>query len=223
MKVLYLLLAVLLTGCSYFRPPLPPNLPPDNRQEVTWVVERLMAKWRYMNHKRLRLEHAYVYYNTENFTGLRLEISSQEILEIRDARDLLVDLTDDLLRSINNDPIIADELALGQLSADDLNIEINFESFFGIYVDPFYVGCIKLHHGMAHYYAFDLKGAKGWYVWHSRVEPFEKTREISLIERAAAEDYKREVEATYGIERDKGPFLPVDSDVLINPSPFRKF
>jgi hypothetical protein len=215
----FLFLAFIVVGCSYFNPP-PPKLPPDNREEVTWVVEKIMAKWRYMPHKRLRLEHAYVYYN-EKFTGLRLEISSQEILEVREARDLLVDFTEDILRELNTDSAISSQLAMGVIEAANLNIEINFESYFQ-QVDPYYVGTIKLKKGMVYYYAFDVK-SKGWYAWHSRVEPYDKTREISLIERAVAEDYQKEHSYGNFLDTAEGPFLPMDSEEFNKPSPERKF
>lgn len=157
--------------------------------EMTWIVESVMAKWRHEEGRRLKLEHSSLYYNT-TISSLRLEISSQEILEIDAARDLLVDFVEDMLREINSNPIVSNELISYPFTPNQLHVEINFESFHGIYVDPFYVGCICLHNGMARYNAFDMKD-EDWYTWHSRVEPYTKSREISTLSRAAN---KRELE-----------------------------
>lgn len=151
-------------------------------EEMTWIVQKVAADWKHNQGQRLRLEHSQVHY-TNKFTTLSLEFSSQEILEVEQARNLLVDLTEQLLREINTNPIVGGELA-STFTADNLSIEINFESYLGEYVDPFYVGCAKLHHGFAYYYAFDLKD-ENRYSWHSRVEPYFKTREVSMLSRAA--------------------------------------
>lgn len=221
MRIVLLLLTCVLSSCSPFRELPSPAKVPQDREEVTWVIERIMADWRYKRHQRLRLEHAYMYYG-ENFTNLRLEISSQEILEVREARNLLVDLTEDILRGVNTDPIISSQLAVGSMQPDQLHIEISFESFFGRFVDPYFVGCIKLKNGMAYYYAFDLK-TDGWNAWHSRVEPYAKTREISMFERAADSEAKMMYTEEFRQDSSEGNFTPLDADELENPSPFRKF
>lgn len=219
---LILIIFLFLTGCAK---PAPPPEVTVNEEEVTWVVEKVMAKWKHKRHQRLRLEHAYVYFG-DTINGLRLEISSQEILELEEARNLLVDFVEDLLRDINTNPIITSELAIGSLSADNLNIAINFESFFGRYVDPYYVGNIKLKKGMAYYYAFDLK-AEGWYAWKSRVEPYTKTREISMLERAAENEAVEEINAEYPYSADtlsrEGEYVPINQIDFVDPSPLRKF
>ncbi len=223
MPVMILLLALFFSGCV--ARPLPPPVKTVNEEEVTWAVERIMAKWKHKRGQRLRLEHAFVYFG-DTIHGLRLEISSQEILEVPDARNLLVDLVDDILRTTNTDPIIASQLTLGTLTPDNLNISINFESFYNQYVDPFYVGCIKLKRGMAYYYAANLK-VEGWYAWQSRVEPFVKTREISILERAAEKEAVQQVNVDHPFSQDtlerEGIDVPINEDDFDDPSPLRKF
>lgn len=187
MRLLPLICFMLFFGCTSVYHESPPVKVIDS-EEMTWIVEKIMAKYKHVEGRRLKLEHSSVCYDTA-IIGLRLEISSQEILMMCQARDLLVDLVEDFLREINSDPILGDQLASYPFSANHLQIEINFESFFGIYVDPFYIGCIQLRNGMVRYSAFDMKD-EHWHSWHSKVEPYVKSRELSKIARAADEDYE---------------------------------
>lgn len=186
MRFIIFALAILLSGCARYTP----VIKTVNTEEVTWIVLNHMAKYKHESGRRLKLEHSDVLYGNE-ITGLRLEISSQEILEIDEARNLLVDFVEELLYDINTNPIVSQQLAFIPFSADNLDLEINFESFFGEYVDPFYIGCIDLTNGMAKYNAFDLKH-ESRYSWHSRVESYSKTREISLLGRAADKKFEKD-------------------------------
>ncbi len=187
MRFLPLICLLLSFGCtSVYHDSCPVKV--VDSEEMTWIVEKNMIKYKYAPGRRLKLEHSSLCYDDSSILGLRLEISSQEILKICEARDLLVALVEDFMREINADPIIAEELGVYPFTPDRLHIEINFESFFGTYVDPFYVGCIQMRAGMVRYSAFDMKDER-WHSWHSRVEPYIKTRELSILERAAKEDY----------------------------------
>lgn len=187
MRTFSLICMLLFTGCSTIYHDSAPVKVIDS-EEMTWIVEKTMTKYRYAEGRRLKLEHSAVCYDTA-ITGLRLEISSQEIITMCEARDLLVDLVEDFLREINSNPILGDQMSSYPFTASNMNIEINFESFFGMYVDPFYIGCIQLRNGMARYAAFDMKDEK-WHSWHSKVESYAKSRELSMIARAAEKDYE---------------------------------
>lgn len=189
MRMLALIGCLLLCGCTTVYHESSPVKVIDS-DEMTWIVEKVMTKYRHREGGRLKLEHSGTYYET-SINLVRLEISSQEILEVNAARHLFVDLVEDLLREINSNPIISNELSVYPFTPDRLKIEINFESFFGLYVDPFYVGCIEMHAGMVRYSAFDMKDDH-WHSWHSRVEPYTKSREISMLERAAERDYENQ-------------------------------
>lgn len=186
MRVLFLISCLLFAGCTTVYHDSCPVKVIDS-EEMTWIVQKVMVKYKHAAGKRLKLEHSSVCYDTA-ITGLRLEISSQEIMEICPARNLLVGLVEDLLREINSDPIVGNELASYPFTPDNIQISINFESFFGIYVDPFYIGCIEMRNGMVRYSAFDMKDER-WHSWHSKVEPYTKSRELSTLGRAAEEDY----------------------------------
>lgn len=189
MRSILLICLLLLCGCTVRHYSAPVKV--INSEEMTWIIAKVAEKWKHQRGQRLKLEHSATHYNQTGITSLRVELSSQEILEVNKARDLFVDFVEDLLREINSNPIISNQLAASPFTANQLNIEINFESFYGIYVDPFYIGCICLGDGMVRYGAFDMKD-EYWHSWHSRVEPYTKTREISMLERAAAKQFEEE-------------------------------
>lgn len=186
MRISALLFILILCGCStgYQSDPWGKVVDSD---EMTWIVQKVAAKWKHQDYRRIRLEHSHASYS-DTFTQVHLEFSSQEILEVDQARNLLVDMTEDLLREINTNAIIADELSPYPFSADQLHIEINFETYIGEYVDPYYIGCVELKNGFAYYYAFDEKD-QDWYNWHARVESYSKTREVSMLSRAAEKQF----------------------------------
>lgn len=188
MRLLLFFCLLFMCGCTTTVTRVSNPVKVINSEEMTWIVETVMSKWRHEPGRRLKLEHSSLYYNT-TISALRLEISSQEIVEIDVARALLVDLVEDILREINSNPIISNELISYPFTPNQLRIDINFESFHGIYVDPYYVGCVCLSDGMVRYNAFDMKDDQ-WYTWHSRVEPYTKSREISVIERAADKKFR---------------------------------
>jgi hypothetical protein len=189
MRSALLICLLLFCGCTvqkYFAP-----VKVIDSEEVTWVVSSVMANRKHQRYQRLKLEHSNVHYGVDGITSIHLEISSQEILEIDKARNLFVDFVEDFLRTVNSNPIISGQIPDYPFTANNLHIEINFESFYGIYCDPFYIGCICLSNGMVRYSAFDMKN-EYWHSWHSRVEPYTKTRELSILERAADKQYDDE-------------------------------
>lgn len=188
MRYLFLILATLtLTGCSYN---------PWRYEEGQWFsivdtdeLSRVVIDYttKLYHDRHLRLEHSYVYYDDE-IKKIRLEFITQDILELKEARDLLVDVVEGFLERLDQDWIVSSELS-DPFTADNLNIYINLESYWGLYGDPFYVGWIVLERGLAFYYAFDVKDNKiDW--WHSRVEPYYKSHQYVVFEREAEERYR---------------------------------
>ena len=148
----------------------------------------------YIRHElRLRLEDASIYYG-ESVNALRLEFISMDVMEVREARFLLVDLVEGLLAELNTNPTIAPEYLTYPLSPDSLEIFINFETFEGLYVDPYYVGCIHLMDGFVHFYAFNVK-YDGLNKWQLREEPYAKSLEFTVYERESEKLFKDAVDA----------------------------
>lgn len=184
-----------LTNCA----PRPVECPPDvNIEEMTWLVQRAAVKFKHECF--LRHEHSRVVYDNSGFLRLEFQFSTQDIMEVDEARGLLVDYVEFVLGEINRDALLCGQLSQYPFTADNLDIIILCESFLPSYVDPFYVGCIKLKHGYSYFYAADEKD-QSLYSWHSRVEPYAKSREFINLERAAEREYSRE-------HPDKKPRIP---------------
>lgn len=158
--------------------------------EITHAIQHYLA---YLRHeKHLRLEDSGVYYN-HTINTVRMEFISQDVLEVREARMLLVDVVEGLLAELNKNSILAPQFIQFPLAPENLEIYINFESFHGLYVDPYYVGWMKLEHGTSFFYAFDLK-VTNLNFWDFRIEPYFKSREFVIYEREAEKIFKEAVE-----------------------------
>lgn len=139
--------------------------------------------------KHLLLEHSYIVYDAPQ-NSIRLQFITQNIMEMRDARELLVDVVEGLLERIN-DSALAGSLFPQPFTADQLEIYINFQSWHTRYADPFYIGWVVLEDGMAYYYAASLKDFTHDY-WYRRYEPYFKSRSFVMIEREAQKEYRKD-------------------------------
>lgn len=184
--VFILITAFFLTSCIA-RPAVGPNYKRIDSEEVTWLVQNINAKWR--DKYALQLDDSNVYYG-EGINTLRFEITTGNIMSVCSARDLLVDVVEDILEAFNRDPILIGQFTSYPLTANDLEVFINVDSFYVEYDDPFSVGWIKLWDGLVRYYAGDIKDHR-MYCWHVRIEPYFKSREISRLGIAAEENYEK--------------------------------
>ncbi|HRD55852.1 MAG TPA: hypothetical protein PLC42_05585 [Parachlamydiaceae bacterium] len=191
--LILLFLSTFLTSChppKEYRP-----LPGIENESVMWAV--LPFAINLQHDKKLRLEDAVATYggNGTYIRKIKLCFISQSIFELREARDLLVDITDSFIEAINNDSTLGPLTSSFPLSSDDIEICIKFESYFGLYVDKLYIHWMLLQDGWSYFYAFDLTNEYNTWdrdceCWHQRIEPFYKSRQIVTIQRAAEEEYK---------------------------------
>ena len=71
--------------------------------EIVHVIQNYLA---YLRHeKHLRLEDSGVYYN-DYINAIRMEFICMDLLEVREARMLLVDLVEGLLVEMNKNPVL---------------------------------------------------------------------------------------------------------------------
>lgn len=136
---------------------------------------------------RLRYEDGKVYYN-DNVQRVRLIFSTQNILELCEARELMVDVVEGFLTRLNGDPSIGVNFDHYPITAEDLEIYFSYESYYIEYIDPTYLAWMSLHDGTARYYTGLLKDFRKDF-WFARVEPYAKTLEYVRIQRQAEEQY----------------------------------
>ena len=185
------------------------------------IVHSIQHFLPYLRHeKHLRLEDSKVWYNDQIHT-IHMEFTSQDILEIREARMLLVDLIEGLLAELNRNPIIAPEFIQYPLAPENLEIYIDFESNHGLYVDPFYVGWLKLESGQTTFYAFDLK-YKGTNLWNFRIEPYFKSRELTVFERESEDLFEEAVDLSHLHKLKKEQYKPEEKEIPRFFSPYKK-
>lgn len=176
-------------------------------EELSWISQQLAVKWE--RELFLVLEDSNVYYGN-NIHTLRYEFTSMAICDVKKARAMLVDVVEDILDLVNRNPIVAAELQSYPFTPENLEIYIDFKSFYNIYVDPFKVGFITLEDGTAKYWAADVKN-QALYSWHSRIEPYFRSREMVQLGRAAERKYDAEhpndsFEVMRGILRPQKPY-----------------
>jgi len=192
-KVIFtIILGTLLSGCQSKVVPQGPWVQKIDTLEISSTVLSFSAKLGVNCH--LFLEDSYVSYD-DDIKKICLRYSSQKLLTLCEARLLIVELTEEFLDRLNSGPPLTFECEQFPLTADQLDIRINFESFYGKYCDKQYIGLIWLQAGCVHFFAFDRKDIKlDWD--HHRTEPYFKSKELALIKKEADEPYleKKSVE-----------------------------
>jgi hypothetical protein len=201
---------LILTSCSLYQssPRKPVPQISIHTEEITSVIQRFATEAKYDHH--LRLEHADTCYTDDGITRVQVEFTSQDLLEMCDARALIVDLTENILAKLNQNSTLGQEFADFPFRPGNLELYIYFESYFGKYVDPLYITWICMEDGQIAYYTFELL-TKNNSCWHARRESYATSREIVVYQREAEREYAenhRSPLSTFGIQR----FLP-DGDL----------
>lgn len=188
LAVLWMFLTAILTSCQPKIVGTGPWVKKIDSEELSRIVINFSVKMKIDKH--LELEDSWASYNDSIFK-VSLRYSSQRLLTLYDARLLLVEVVEELLYRLNNNTLIGFELEHFPFTANDLDVKLNFESYYGRYVDELYIGMVWLQGGCAHYYAFDRKDPSlNGIDWdHHRFEPYTKSRELALIKKMADMPY----------------------------------
>lgn len=180
--VIFFLLAVsILTSCQTKVEGEGPWVKKIDSEELSKIVINFSKKMDVDYH--LFLEDSYATYD-DSIKQVVLKYSSQRLLTFCEARLLIVELVEEFLFRLNNNTIVSFELENYPFTADNLDVRVNFESFYGKYSDEQYIGLIWLQDGCVHYYAFDRKDNTADWDQH-RFEPYTKSRELALIKKEA--------------------------------------
>jgi hypothetical protein len=195
LSLLLMLLAASLFSCQSRIVPSGPWVKKIDSEALSSIVINFSTKMKIEKH--LELEDSWAGYN-DYINRICLKYSSQRLLTVYDARLLLVELVEEFLDRLNNHTLVSFELAHYPFTADDLDVRISFESYYGRYIDPLYIGLVWLQGGCAHFYAFDIKDNYTYLNgidWnHYRFEPYTKSRELALIKRQADLPYIEHIE-----------------------------
>lgn len=133
---------------------------------------------------RLELEDSCVLRDANSIYRFNLSFSSQSLITLCEARLLLVNVVDEFIYRVNNHTILSFQLNQFPLTEDNVDININFESFFGKFVDPLYIGKAQLWFGDSYFYAFNAKNRDAdWRMF--KYEPFFKSRELARFKEEA--------------------------------------
>lgn len=214
MLVSFSLAFSLLTSCSYFEPfhcesscspessssyygnydipgapdvDLPAPVLSIHAGEVTAIIQDYSVELKYQKH--LHLQHANTYYNEQGIHTIQLRYISQDILELCDARKLIIDVSEGMLDQLNSNPVLVPEFTNYAFYPFNLEIYIDFESYFTRYVDPFYIKWISMENAVITYYSADVTD-NDKNSWHARKEAYNTSRDIVFYQRLAEDKYK---------------------------------
>lgn len=162
------------------------GIPDIHCEEMTMIVQEVAVELKY--DKRLRLEDAKTFFN-DGIHTIQINFTSQDLKDMCEARELIVDVTEKLLAKLNQDIILGPEYSNFPLRPENLEIYITFESYYGRYVDPYYVAWIGLEDGIVLYETFSLKD-NNKDCWSARRESYCTSREIVVYERQAEKKYR---------------------------------
>ncbi|MGK5594580.1 MAG: hypothetical protein ACSNEK_04395 [Parachlamydiaceae bacterium] len=184
--ILSLVLMAALTSCCVFKIPTysfwekKVDVEPISRAVITYANKMRVEK-------SLRFEDSQVFYS-DYAEVIRIIFSTQLILELNGARELVVDLVEGLLQELNSDPIITTQFQAGMVRPENIELYIGFESYFCEYVDQMYMGWVSMYDGIVRFYASILKDFRKDF-WNDRTEPYYKSRQFVLYDREAKAAY----------------------------------
>lgn len=111
------------------------------------------------------IEKSYLYYRSER------------LLDMCQARDMIVYLVEGYLARINEHETLKSDLYSYPFTADNLLIHIEFDSFYGEYIDRAYVGRVVIDNGCVYYYDYD--GLCQPECWQSHSERYDQSYRLS--------------------------------------------
>lgn len=189
--IFLMFLATALTGCQTKVATKGPWVQKIDSWAFSSLVINFSAKMKIENH--LDLEDSYITYDQE-VKKIVLRYSSQRLLTLYESRLLIVELVEEFIDWLNNNQELSSELEHFPFTSDDLDVRINFESFYGKYCDEQYMGIIWLNCGCVYFYAFDRKDLDLDFD-HDRIEPYRKSRELALIKKEVDQQYLEQAQA----------------------------
>lgn len=191
-----LILLLFLTSCCYVPewmapyPPwetLPKAKPVIHTEEATHIVQEFTVEL--LHEKNLHLERAKTCYDENGIQRIQMEFITQDLIELCEARKLIVDITESMLAKLNQDTILGPEFANFPIRPENLELYITYESYYGKYVDPRYILWICLEDGEVTFYTWELAYDANR-CWSCKTESYATSREIVVYQREAESKYE---------------------------------
>lgn len=173
--------------------------------EVSRVILTYTEKLKWTH--GLILEDSVIFYE-KYINRIRLDFESMDSLDVWDARKLLVDIVEEFLDRINGNVRIFPYLARTPMTAADLEIYINFDSFQNKYVDLQTVGLLSLRGGITTFIASDGVFDCEIECWHRRSEYYFQSRNFV--------NFKRQGEALWAPYQDPPLWNPYAEGIYQN-------
>lgn len=197
--LLLLSLLLLVTGCcgwrgsdkvyeEHFEKPTEEQLEELNYPGLVDVIFGYAVELKYK--KQMLLKQSCAVFDSK-LERVRLRFAVQHLLELQEGRKMLVELVEGLLDRINNHVGIHACHANRRFTADDLEIVIEFESFFSLFVDPTYMGRIDMRDGEVVFSDASIYN-KSYDSWGCKREPYLLTRQLVAIEDRVGGPYLEE-------------------------------
>lgn len=196
------LILLILTGCCWDRdwrcrrknlnPGPGPTMTADFllfSEEIPQIVlpfaDELKSK------ERINLRHSYVYRDDEGNYIVWLDFYTQLLYDVDQTRRLMVHVVEGLLERLNADGQLYSRWG-APFTFEDLYVSIDFESFFGIYIDPLYISrAVLLCGNLTAFYANTATDMHS-VVYHKHEEPYVSSRLFVTIEEGIDEAKKRQ-------------------------------
>lgn len=156
--------------------------------EAMRLVQHYAIKLKY--EQKLFLKDSVLYYD-DCINRIRLDFETELIMDLCQARMMLVDVVEGLLMRLNNNENLFAQFCQYPITSQHLEIYIDFHSFYGLYDDPYAVGAVCLRGGISYFFAADLKD-KTLNAWHDREEFYFQSRNIVQFQREGEDLYKPE-------------------------------
>lgn len=194
MRTVYSILAacILMSGCACEKSE-PKNCTPLTQCEENPVGAKI-SEIVILFSKNLEETHKLFLYNSRAiFDGtikkIRVDYTSQKSVELCEAREILVDIVEGLLSLFDAELFWA--FKDGTVTPQELEIHVNFTSYFNKYVDPSYTSYIILQNSESFFYTSELD-YPFTDAWMQKVEPYYKTKQFVTFSREAECVHKEE-------------------------------
>jgi len=175
-------------------------------ESISRVIVEYSTELEHTRH--LTLKDSYVEYENHMLKNIRIEYQSQDVLEMREARAVIVDVVENFLVQLNGIPDLQEEIGR-TLTANDLQIFIDYNSYHTRYVNPDYVAFVYMYNGFTSIYAGTVRNHLS-NNWHVRHESYQESLAVDTFYREGYDIYNERrpgfKESSLGAEQ----YIPYD-------------